>query len=242
MKCVRPRCTRRARKGKDRGLCHQHYHISHRGYVDAGPCKERIQQLRAAGFGIRELEALSGVSEVCRLGDRVQVRTHDRIMAIPVPELKVALGGRFSSLGSHRRIRGLMALGWTNRLLAQELGMTDRRLSQIMRQPLISAKNAKLISDVYDRLCMTLGPSNRARVIARNKGWVPPLAWNEGEIDDPEAVPNTGTATVIPFPERLAEVTEYLGITGEEQIAAALGITRDSLDRAMYRHGLKGAA
>jgi hypothetical protein len=42
---------------------------------------------------------------------------------------------------------------------------------------------------VYDRMSMTPGTSAYARNRAERQGWLPPLAWDDEMIEDPDYVP-----------------------------------------------------
>ncbi|MEV4212647.1 hypothetical protein [Micromonospora sp. NPDC049662] len=48
---------------------------------------------------------------------------------------------------------------------------------------------AAAVAALYQRLCMTEGPSVEAARYARAQGWASELAWDEGAIDDPTATP-----------------------------------------------------
>lgn len=102
------------------------------------------------------------------------------------------------ALGTHRRIQALHRLGWTMTQIADEAGRSREQFKGIMRQEHVTRAVADMVADVYDRLSMRLpdpgDPWARGRVtgtIARAtaSGWPPPLAWDDGAIDDPDAEP-----------------------------------------------------
>ncbi len=101
---------------------------------------------------------------------------------------RAANGGRpllISKVGAVRRLQALMTLGWPRRVLAEEAGYKGDVFSLVLngrRQTLTLATHQR-IADLYERLCMTPGPSSSTRIRAAKKGWAPPLAWND--IDDP---------------------------------------------------------
>jgi transcriptional regulator with XRE-family HTH domain len=91
------------------------------------------------------------------------------------------------SLGTQRRIRALQAMGWTMNDIASRAGVTSRRVEQWLRHDQIHYTTAEKVAAVYEALSMTLGPSNMARVRARNRGYLPPLAWDDIDRDpDPK--------------------------------------------------------
>lgn len=113
-----------------------------------------------------------------------------------------ALNGRpgyLPALGVQRRIRALVALGWPMATLAPKLGISEQALLNLLyphgrtRGQVQQATYVK-VSDLYDRLSMTPGPSERARQMARRRSWAPPLAWDDDELDDPNAVAQVAPA------------------------------------------------
>lgn len=94
------------------------------------------------------------------------------------------------NIGFRRRLQALYAIGYPRRLIAVELGISPRHLSQklVIGARVRPATLARLV-EVYDRLSMTPGPSSTSRARAAGKGWYPPLAWDDNTIDDPAAEP-----------------------------------------------------
>lgn len=101
-------------------------------------------------------------------------------------------------LGTQRRIRALMALGWTTTDIADAAGLCHRaKVSQILNgqngKPAqwVTRTTADRIAAVYERLSMRIPPHTRARArtrtIATSRGYAPPLAWDN--IDDPDEQP-----------------------------------------------------
>lgn len=240
--CSRPRCTYTVYR---QALCRKHYESGAvRGYVPAEPVYERIKLLRSRGYGLRELSALTGLSEpvfIRPLGaGTVQARTAAKIMGVPVPETYVAGGACVPAVGTHRRIKALVAIGYPQVFLAKELGLHEGRLAITLRQQHVLASTAAKVAELYDRLSGTPGPSNWSRSRARKRGYASPLAWDEGTIDDPDAEPNFGEAKVIYFKDRYADIRQFE--SNRENIARRLGMSEDSLERMLTRYRLKGAS
>ncbi len=55
---------------------------------------------------------------------------------------------------------------------------------------LVTIQRWREISELYDRLSMTPGPSPQTRGWAKTLGYAPPLAWDEDTIDDPRSRPH----------------------------------------------------
>ena len=104
---------------------------------------------------------------------------------------------QIDGLGTRRRIRALMALGWSTAVLDAELGKARTYTTALLRRngP-VYVTTAQQYAALYERLSMTLPPdetryqrqfASRARNLARRNGWPPPLAWDD--IDDPNERP-----------------------------------------------------
>lgn len=91
------------------------------------------------------------------------------------------------SLGSARRIRALMALGWRHEDISPMLGGRSSTHLSAWRHKTINAHDWRLVDAVYDALSGTTGPSGRSRKRATDQGYIPPLAWDD--IDDPDETP-----------------------------------------------------
>lgn len=90
--------------------------------------------------------------------------------------------------GSIRRIHALVAIGWSMEHQAAHLGVKKQVIQNFaVKSPetRIRISSAKRYADLYDELHMTPGPSERARQVARRKGWLAPLAWDDID-NDPE--------------------------------------------------------
>jgi hypothetical protein len=100
------------------------------------------------------------------------------------------------STGSARRLQALAVMGYGSPFLAERLGVTDTRVRKLRQPfyPVIRTVQAQAIDALYRSLSMTpavglAADMVRARAAA---GWAPALAWDEGAIDDPSAVPDYG--------------------------------------------------
>jgi hypothetical protein len=102
------------------------------------------------------------------------------------PHLKMPI------LGAQRRVHALMAIGWTGKHIACAGGISTVDVLRVCRgaHPLIFRRTHDGICRAYERLSMTPGPSTHTRRYAANHSWAPPLAWDEGTLDDPHATPD----------------------------------------------------
>lgn len=229
MKCVRGNCTRVSNR---QGLCQQHYRKAVRGYIDATPVHLHIKALRSRGWSLQRVAEASGMSErgLYILGDRVQAMTAQRILCIPIPA-DVDGGALIDATGTRRRVQALMTLGWTQTVLAPQMGFRHVHLSQIIHQQSVTAATAAKVKRVYDALHMTPGRSVWVRGWAHRRGWQPPLAWDD--IDNPAETPNVGENVHITAQTRIDELYE-LGVRNVHDIARRLGIKPKSVERQLY--------
>jgi hypothetical protein len=160
--------------------------------------------------------------------------------------------------GTRRRLRALVALGWTQDQLGGRLGMSRSVVSELIlgrTYPQVEQATAGRVTAVYEHLSGTPGPSEPARARARQAGYAPPCAWDEHTIDDPAAGPDYGPqqcppgyvdhiavergrrgdlpATGLRGDERAAAITMLsTGGQSAKTIAARLGTSQRSITRA----------
>lgn len=102
------------------------------------------------------------------------------------------------NLGTKRRIQALVALGWSMAAISRHAGYDRSHVGLMLsRRGNIRTETARRIAATYERLSMTLPPQEtrvekvdaaRARRIAKERGWLPPMAWVD--IDDPNERPD----------------------------------------------------
>jgi len=160
--------------------------------------------------------------------------------------------------GTRRRLQALVAVGWSTYRLADELGRHRRMVEIWMHADRVRPETAQRVAELYDRLCMRPGPCARARQAAKQRNWPPPLAWDEGALDDPDASPNWGRKR----DERVDQVAVMHALAGDSialtaserrQVAARLvarghsdrevgrrlGLSSDAICALRIRHGIR---
>lgn len=188
-------------------------------FVDAEPVRAHVNGLRDQGMGAKRIAAAAGISNGAmtkllygtyattgtgkgagRYGvgelhrgpsERLRRETAERILAV---RLELGHGSRVDAVGSVRRVRALVALGWSQSKLAARLGVLPGNLHLARGCTSTTYATALAVRALYDELCMTLPPqeahrdriaASRARGYAAERGWLPPLALDEDRIDDP---------------------------------------------------------
>jgi len=228
-------------------------------YTDAGPVREHIRALSAAGIGWRRAAALAGVptgvvSKLLYGGSagrpptrRVRHRTAARLLAIT--PAGAALGARTltGATGTRRRLQALVARGWSQSALARQLGMVPSNVGTLMTRQQVTVATARLVLALYDELWDTPPPedtrrgraaASRARNHAAARGWPPPAAWDDDAIDDPAASPAPGwQRRRLTSAELADEVRDLIGQgLSREHAAERLGRTRGCVDKALERN------
>jgi hypothetical protein len=181
--------------------------------VDAQPVRDHIAALMAAGLSLRRIAHLAGLNrKVVQVllhgrGDRgtgpsktVWPATAEKILAVPIPPTPHALAADRALMwdyGTTRRLRALVAIGYPQYYLAERIGVSPSNATRLFNPPKrtkskhrrkarVTAATARRVEAVYRELENTPGPSQIARTRAKNLGWLPPIAWDEDNIDRPE--------------------------------------------------------
>jgi transcriptional regulator with XRE-family HTH domain len=187
-------------------------------YVDAAPVRAHVLALGEQGMGLKRVAKTAGVSTGTlsklvfgvyadtgtgggRNGEGTRVRqpskrmlrtTAEKVLAV---ELALADGAQVDATGTTRRVRALVALGWSQSKIAERLGIarSNFHLAKGTR-PRVLAATAKAVAELYDELSMTIPPAethrdkisvSRARRYAKQRHWLPPLALDDELLDDP---------------------------------------------------------
>ncbi|MEV8027634.1 hypothetical protein [Cellulosimicrobium funkei] len=177
----------------------------HTAFVDAREAVQHVRELTRAGLGSRRIAELAGVSRstlaTLLRGTRTATRQSivDKLLAVPMPTVDdLAPGATTDATGTTRRVRALVAHGWSITALADRTGIDrqalDTAANASRRSVLVST--ARAVREVYDELWAAPVPESpgktRALIRARDEGWPPPLAWDDDEIDDASALPAPG--------------------------------------------------
>lgn len=182
--------------------------------------RAHLEALLRAGLTVSMLISLTGLSSrdlaLVRRRGVVYVDTAivDRVLSVP---FHPADHRRMTPvIGAQRRIRGLVAMGFTFEDLARRLRRPVATIASLPGSGLITASLWVAIAKLYDELSMTaVAPDPEIRDWARTiKRWAPPLAWDDDEIDDPRALPHCPRG-----PLGVDEVAIARRIGGEREVA-----------------------
>ncbi|WP_227982710.1 helix-turn-helix domain-containing protein [Nocardia spumae] len=174
--------------------------------VTPDSARAHVEQLFAAGLKPKHVAELAGVSQATMSNlarpetTHISAKTEQAILAVEVPERvgDVAADTALVPItGARRRIQALIAYGYPQSHLANELGikpnhttiaaLTERVLPDSHTGQSLPAGRDRDIKALFDRLQLTPGPSDRARAYGRERGWALPFEWDEDALDDPDA-------------------------------------------------------
>lgn len=174
-------------------------------FVDAEPVREHLRALARFGVGWQRASRLAGVAEATvstiLYGDhgrprrRVRAETAAKLLAVPLSLDTAADGAVVDATGTVRRLRALVALGWSMDKVLAGVPVHVEAGRRLIRHgnPRCTAVVARAARRVYDELSIRVPPSGsvakRMRTLAAGRGWVPPLAWDDETIDDSAAKP-----------------------------------------------------
>ncbi|MER7070950.1 hypothetical protein [Terrabacter sp. NPDC000476] len=249
---------------RKRGRLHAYGRFGQK-WVDAGPAREHVLELGRQGLGLKKIVALSGYSQGAmtklvygngsRPPTRRILRVHaEAILAVRADITTLAGGAVLDGTGTRRRLRALMALGWSQSKLARRMGYEVRNFCVLINGDRdVTAKTARSVRAIYDELWNTQPPQatrgdkgayTRSLRYAAERSWAPPLAWDDDSIDDPAAVPDLGEQSATnrgrPIEDLVEDVTDLLTFEPfmtAQQLADRLGYR----DRTAVQNALRRA-
>ncbi len=166
-----------------------------------------LSGLKAAGMSDAQIAASApggrSESQVGRiLGGRTRT-THrnvynDLMQARYERPVQRKSGTKVDSVGTVRRLRALVAAGFTQTALGDMLGCTMQAVFQLVAddRAVVQAATAARVAELYEKLqcadpashCSPVGVA-RAKAVGRRNNWPGPACWDVDTIDDPAALP-----------------------------------------------------
>jgi hypothetical protein len=140
--------------------------------------------------------------------------------------------------GTRRRLRALMALGWSGAELSRRLGRDRTWLDRIAKRDgcQVHIDTARKVAALYEQVSMTV-PVGRVANATRNRakanGWLPPLAFEN--IDDPDERPDGWQYQAPDRATQLADLDELNA--GISEVCQRLNLSRFALEKWCERNG-----
>lgn len=178
-------------------------------YVDAGAARAHVRSLLET-LTVSQIEHRSGVNRTAiraliggipnhPASRRITRTTETRLLAVDGVRIGPETNGLVGPTGTRRRIQALVALGHPVSHLRTQLGASTRTMWALTRSGeagTIRVSTRDAVRDLYDKLSLTVPNPSRSTTAARNlaarRSWVPPLAWDDDQIDEPTACPARG--------------------------------------------------
>jgi lambda repressor-like predicted transcriptional regulator len=214
-----------------------------RRVVPADKVRDHVDKLRAAGMSRGSIAHAAGISRTTldgvyrNPGKGMHITTARKIMAVKGP-IWLPVGRNDETfvprLGSVRRIQALLAIGWTHQAMKAHSGITTA-VTLNQKGEWITVRTHAAIAAMFDELSMKPGPSELSRRRNTRRGYAPPLAWDEGTIDDPKAKPHGAEfGSTLKSRVDIAEIIELReqGYT-LPQIAERVGVCRETVIRRL---------
>lgn len=241
MNCKRPNCDRTSHRSE---LCQTHYRWKltqqPQGWVAMEKVRAHIDSLTASGMSQEQIATLARVSRRSTIHavydpGRVKMRavTASRILAVKPAMPK---GRWVCGVGTQRRLRSLMSVGYQVKELADMMGVITQTASMIVNHDQkVRSVTARAADRVFRELQLTPAPDSimamRSRRRAERENWPPPLAWDLETIDDPSSLPNLGEEGSF---EDYFNDAQELGHS-QERMAEFLDILPESLRQKIRR-------
>lgn len=275
--CVRAHGDRNSRRNRQKAFGRYDS-----GLVDVEPVREHLLMLGEFGMGYKLVAALAGVSLTAtrniiwgrqdpgpRKGEmlkRVKRETAAAILSVRPDIANMSAGARIPARATHRRLQALVARGWSQSKLARRLGMQRGNFGQMMKRPHVSVRLHRQVAALYEELWSIEPPRGdshdeaayvRAVGYARERRWLPPLAWDDIENDEEPPVPDaedqdldevaielacSGEGVRLSAAERRSAVTILNGRgLSDRAIAERLRVTDRTVLRIRQELGLEAA-
>lgn len=184
------------------------------GLVDADPVREHVLKLGEFGIGYKRVSQLAGVSTTAvrsliwgrqdpgpRYGEipkRVAREKAEKILAVEISIDNLGSRQSVPARGTHRRVQALVARGWSISKIGRRLGWTVENFHAMMRREMVGAATHRSVAALYEQLWDIEPPQEthrekivytRALKFAKQRRWLPPLAWDDIDLDEEPPVP-----------------------------------------------------
>lgn len=147
----------------------------------------------------------------------------------PAPDV-LATGGR-------RRLRAMAWMGHGPQQLATQLGERTTRVRNWLRGAPIPRYVLPLIADLYEPLSGRFGPDRAIAAHARRQRWVPPLAWEDINLDNPRARPHFAMPPGQKATDHPLASQVYLALAGRVAATELLHAEKVKAVRVLHRAG-----
>lgn len=255
--CCRCRSCRAAHSEYERNRSRQKAYGTWEPYVDADPVRAHVRGLMAKGLGWRRIADLAGLPRATmnRLlygqpgkrspSSRVRKNTANRLLAVRFSQELLADCALTDATGTWRRIQALVAIGWPKVHIARALGYKGQGLQ--LHEDLVLVSTARKVAELYEALWsadpvahgVSARQAARARHHAADRGWAPPMAWDDDAIDDPDSTPHADEQRPNdkrPAADRMEDIEHLAAFdTPLDEIASRVGVSTNYVQSLLRR-------
>lgn len=175
--------------------------------VDAGPVRVHLRMLLDSGMQTRQIASISGVSRsaINRVlygspshnipaQANISEASYHRILCVTTDMIS---DNEFmaDSTGSIRRLQALAVLGFSAKIIGDESGISYNVILDIDKRNRVKSTVAASLAETYARLSTQVprmetqaekASVSKVRAGASKNKWLPPKAWEDSDIDDPQ--------------------------------------------------------
>lgn len=261
--------TSRWREGRKRRTLDE-LHGRPRGLASRKRITDHLDSLVAMGFSWGAIMSAAGMRSstpayAYARGTENTYMLHGRVYLELTPEAifdRAAPDCKVASFAARRRYQALQWMGWPQAVIeatAVELTGNHAWCNMLLPDERIAAKRHRAMRAAFDALSMRQGPSRHTAAMARTKGFLPPLAWDN--IDDPNEQPSVDA----PAPDDTSDIDmiavdrvlagEWAQLTSQEvyevirrgaargldsgDMAGLLRMSHDAVSRRASRAGIR---
>lgn len=187
------------------------YDVAHGNYrtTSTEPVLRHLATLEGAGWSMRAVAGSAGVSVqvLCHVRGGQRMMRKDiaaKVLAVRPDTLPQAPSHQTSEpfvprIGTVRRLRALMTMGWSAQAMAEHLdGRAPHWVYNLLNQQgrWVTRSTHDEVARLYRDLCTKPGPSRATANRARRRGFPGPLDWDDIDHD---LEPDTGTDARVSY-------------------------------------------
>lgn len=158
---------------------------------------EALDRMRARGLTVPQIAELAGLNADSlygaiterKAGHTRRLQSQIRLALVNAERTSRTVRPSWvSPLGASRRLQALAVMGWSGPMLAERTGVPLKTLDNLRvgKGTRVARVHVEAVERVYEELWNVDGGNLIAKGVARKRGWLPPMAWDDDAIDEPE--------------------------------------------------------
>lgn len=222
------------------------------GLVDADPVREHLLMLGEFGLGYKRVARIADVGVTAvrnviwgrqdpgprkgQIPKRIKRENAERILAVK-PDISLLAGGTsIPARGTHRRLQALVARGWSQSKLSDRLGVNRGNFGVMMKRTRVTVALHRQVEVLFDEIWDQMPPHtawrdsiaySRTVRYARERRWLPPLAWDDIDNDPEPPIAEEPDDTIDEMAVELALMGDRPRLTPAERRECVRRLHRD---------------